>query len=58
MGSEALFCVKLGMPLTSSGIGIKLEFCFRHIAWARFKTDHTKEALESEKEKLFFEIRD
>lgn len=42
-----------GMPLKSTGIGIKSEFCFRQIALARFKTDHTQEALRSEK-KMFF----
>lgn len=39
---------KLGVPLKPTEIGIRSEFCFRQIALARFKTDHTKEALKSE----------
>lgn len=48
MGSGELLHAKLGVPLKPTGIGIRLEFCFRQIALARFKTDHTKEALKSE----------
>lgn len=44
-----------GMPLKSTGIGIKSEFCFRQIALARFKTDHTQEALRSEKKNVFLD---
>lgn len=48
MGSEELLHAKQGVPLKPTGIGIRSEFCFRQIAMARFKTDHTKEALKSE----------
>lgn len=47
-GSEEWLHAKLGMPLKPTGIGIRSELCFRQIALARFKTDHTKEALKSE----------
>ena len=48
LGSEELLHAKVGVPLKPTGIGIRWEFCFRQIALARFKTDHTKEALKSE----------
>lgn len=48
MGQVELLHAKLGVPLKPTGIGIRSEFCFKQIALARFKTDHTKEVLKSE----------